>query len=110
MWGQGVIVDNRPGASGNIGSEAVVRSPADGYTLLLQNSTMVVNPAVSGTSNYDPEKDLTPIMLLGVHPDRRVRAPERQRQEPEGDRRRVQGRARRPSATAPAATARRSTS
>ena len=68
MWGQGVIVDNRAGASGNIGSEAVVRSPADGYTLLLQNSTMVVNPAVSGTSNYDPEKDLTPILLLGVTP------------------------------------------
>jgi tripartite-type tricarboxylate transporter receptor subunit TctC len=68
MWGQGVVVDNRAGASGNIGTEAVVRSPADGYTLLLQNSTMVVNPAVSGTSNYDPEKDLTPIMLLGVTP------------------------------------------
>ena len=68
MWGQGVIVDNRAGASGNIGTEAVVRSPADGYTLLLQNSTMVVNPAVSGSSNYDAEKDLTPIMLLGVTP------------------------------------------
>jgi len=68
MWGQGVIVENRAGASGNIGTEAVVRSPADGYTLLLQNSTMVVNPAVSGTANYDPEKDLTPILLLGVTP------------------------------------------
>jgi len=63
-----VVVENRAGASGNIGTEAVVRSPADGYTLLLQNSTMVVNPAVSGTSNYDPEKDLTPILLLGVTP------------------------------------------
>ena len=68
MWGQGVVVDNRPGASGNIGTEAVVRSPADGYTLLLQNSTMVVNPAVAGKLNYDPEKDLTPIMLLGLTP------------------------------------------
>lgn len=68
MWGQGVVVDNRAGASGNIGTEAVVRSPADGYTLLLQNSTMVVNPAVSGKLNYDPEKDLTPIMLLGLTP------------------------------------------
>jgi len=68
VWGQGIAVDNRAGASGNIGTEAVVRSPADGYTLLLQNSTMVVNPAVSGKLNYDPEKDLTPIMLLGLTP------------------------------------------
>lgn len=68
VWGQGVAVDNRAGASGNIGTEAVVRSAPDGYTLLLQNSTMVVNPAVSGKLNYDPEKDLTPIMLLGLTP------------------------------------------
>ena len=68
LWGQGIAVDNRAGASGNIGTEAVVRSPGDGYTLLLQNSTMVVNPAVSGKLNYDPEKDLTPIMLLGLTP------------------------------------------
>ena len=68
MWGQGVVVDNRAGASGNIGTEAVVHSPADGYTLLLQNSTMVVNPAVAGALSYDPAKDLTPIMLLGYTP------------------------------------------
>ena len=68
IWGQGVVVDNRAGASGNIGTEAVVKSPADGYTLLLQNSTMVVNPAVNGKLNYDPEADLTPIMLLGLTP------------------------------------------
>ena len=68
IWGQGVAIDNRAGASGNIGTEAVVHAPADGYTLLLQNSTMVVNPAVNGKLNYDPEKDLTPIMLLGLTP------------------------------------------
>lgn len=68
IWGQGVAVSNQAGASGNIGTEAVVKSPADGYTLLLQNSTMVVNPAVNGKLNYDPEKDLTPIMLLGLTP------------------------------------------
>jgi tripartite-type tricarboxylate transporter receptor subunit TctC len=68
LWGQGIAVDNRAGASGNIGTEAVVRAPPDGYTLLLQNSTMVVNPAVAGKLNYDPEKDLTPIMLLGLTP------------------------------------------
>jgi tripartite-type tricarboxylate transporter receptor subunit TctC len=68
LWGQGIAVENRAGASGNIGTEAVVKSPADGYTLLLQNSTMVVNPAVSGKLNYSPEKDVTPIMLLGLTP------------------------------------------
>jgi tripartite-type tricarboxylate transporter receptor subunit TctC len=68
LWGQGVAVENRAGASGNIGTEAVVRAPADGYTLLLQNSTMVVSQALSGKLNYDPEKDLTPIMLLGITP------------------------------------------
>jgi tripartite-type tricarboxylate transporter receptor subunit TctC len=68
VWKQGVAVENRAGASGNIGTEAVVRSAADGYTLLLQNSTMVVNPAIAGKLNYDPEKDLTPIMLLGITP------------------------------------------
>jgi tripartite-type tricarboxylate transporter receptor subunit TctC len=68
MWGKGVVVENRAGASGNIGTELVVRAPADGYTLLLQNSTMVVNPAIQGKLNYDTGKDLTPIMMLGLTP------------------------------------------
>jgi tripartite-type tricarboxylate transporter receptor subunit TctC len=67
-WKQGVVVDNRPGASGNIGSVEVVRAAPDGYTLLLQNSTMVGNLAVMGKLPYDPAKDLTPIMLLGDTP------------------------------------------
>ena len=68
LWGQGVVVDNRAGASGNIGAAEVVRAPADGYTLLLQNPTMVANLAVMGKLPYDPVKDLTPIMLLGETP------------------------------------------
>ncbi len=67
-WGQGVVVDNKAGASGNIGSQEVVRAQPDGYTLLLQNSTMVTNLGVMGKLPYDPEKDLTPIMLLGITP------------------------------------------
>ena len=67
-WGQGVTVDNKPGASGNIGSVEVVRAPADGHTLLLQNSTMLTNLGVQGKLPYDHEHDLTPIMLLGVTP------------------------------------------
>jgi tripartite-type tricarboxylate transporter receptor subunit TctC len=68
LWGQGVVVDNKAGASGNIGTQEVVRAQADGYTLLLQNSTMVTNLGVMGKLPYDPEKDLTPIMLLGITP------------------------------------------
>ena len=68
VWGQGVAVDNRAGASGNIGSQEVVRAKPDGYTLLLQNSTMVTNLGLTGKLPYDAEKDLTPILLLGITP------------------------------------------
>ena len=78
-WGQGVVVENRPGASGNIGTVEVVRAAADGYTLVLQNSTMVTNLGVSGKLPFDVENDLTPILLLGVtpialaaHPDTKI--------------------------------------
>lgn len=67
-WGQSVVVDNKPGASGNIGTQEVVRAPADGHTLLLQNSTMVTNLGLTGRLPYDPANDLTPILLLGVTP------------------------------------------
>lgn len=67
-WGQGVVVDNKAGASGNIGSLDVVRAPADGYTLLMQNSTMVINQAVTAKRSYEPLTDLTPIMMLGLTP------------------------------------------
>lgn len=67
-WGQGVAVENKAGASGNIGTMEVVRAAADGYTLLLQNSTMVTNLGLNDKLPYDPEKDLTPIMLLGITP------------------------------------------
>lgn len=75
IWGRGVVVDNKTGASGNIGSQEVVRAPADGYTLLLQNSTMLTNLGVNGKLPYDPEKDLTPIMLLGATPMALVASP-----------------------------------
>ncbi len=67
-WAQPVVVENKAGASGSTGTLEVVRAPADGHTLLLQNSTMVTSLAVNGKLPYDPEKDLTPIMLLGVTP------------------------------------------
>jgi len=66
--GQQFIVDNRPGASGTIGSTAVAKSPADGYTLLVQASTFVASPLLMGNVPYDVEKDFTAITNLGSVP------------------------------------------
>ena len=70
-----VVVDNRAGASGNIGTEAVAKSPPDGYTLLMTASTIVQNAALSRSVPYDPIRGFTPIglaaignMALVVHP------------------------------------------
>jgi tripartite-type tricarboxylate transporter receptor subunit TctC len=74
-WGQSVVVDNRPGAGGSIGTELAARAPADGYTLLMATaSTIVINPLV-GKVPFDPIKDFAPIvhtatvpLVLVVHP------------------------------------------
>src|SRR4051812_34016434 len=62
--GQPVIIDNRPGASGNVGVLAAVRSPADGYTLTTVSIAFAVSPAMNSKLGYDPVKDLAPISLL----------------------------------------------
>lgn len=61
---QQIIVDNRPGASGTIGASAVAKSPADGYTLLLDATSHAVNPSLFPKLNYDPAKDFSPISLI----------------------------------------------
>lgn len=64
MWGQSVVVDNRPGGNYGVGALAVSRSPGDGYTLLVApDSTFTANPALISKLNYDP-KEFTPIMML----------------------------------------------
>ena len=63
--GQPVVVDNKPGAGGTIGSDLVAKSPADGYTLLMATgSTHSVGPYL-GKVPYDPQKDFTPIIYVG---------------------------------------------
>jgi tripartite-type tricarboxylate transporter receptor subunit TctC len=66
--GQQFIVDNRAGANGTIGSNAVAKSPPDGYTLLLQASTFVAAPLLMNNVPYDIQKDFTPITNLGAVP------------------------------------------
>ena len=67
--GQQVIVDNRPGASGLIGSGAVAKSPADGYTLLLGSTgTITIAPAVHKIAAYDPIRDFTAVGGIQVTP------------------------------------------
>ena len=66
--GQNVIVDNRPGASGIIGTELGLKSPPDGYTILLVSNTISLNPAMFRKLPYDNERDMTPVSLLAVTP------------------------------------------
>jgi tripartite-type tricarboxylate transporter receptor subunit TctC len=67
-YGQQFVVENRPGAAGNIGVELVARSPADGYTLLLNSSNFSTNVSLFSKLNFDPIKDFEPISLLAAAP------------------------------------------
>src|SRR5215470_11825452 len=70
VWGQSVVVDNRPGAGGNIGADVVAKSPPDGYTILMGAlSTHAVNPSLYATMPYDPIKDFAPITLVAITPN-----------------------------------------
>lgn len=69
-WGQPVVVDNKPGAGGNIGAETVARAPGDGYTLALGTvGTHSINGAVYSKLPYDMVKDFTPVILLATTPN-----------------------------------------
>lgn len=65
---QPVIVENRAGAGGQIGTQAVVKAEPDGYTLLIQSASHAANPAIYKTLPYDPLKDLVDVAILGITP------------------------------------------
>ena len=69
-WGQPVVIENRPGAGGNIGSEAVAKSPGDGYTLLMGTvGTHGINPSLYKKMPYDAVKDFAPVTLVALVPN-----------------------------------------
>ncbi len=62
--GQSFVIDNRPGAGSNVGTELVAKSPPDGYTLLLSTPGLASNPALYGKVNWDPVASFSPVTLL----------------------------------------------
>ena len=67
--GQPVLIENRSGAGGNIAAEAVAKSPADGYTLLMGSEIVSINITLYEKLGYDPVKDLAPVVLVGTVPN-----------------------------------------
>jgi tripartite-type tricarboxylate transporter receptor subunit TctC len=68
-WGQNVVIENRPGAGGNIGAAAAAKSTSDGYTLHLGAQTLAVNVTLQPSTEFDPVKDFEPIMLVATAQD-----------------------------------------
>jgi tripartite-type tricarboxylate transporter receptor subunit TctC len=65
-WNQSVVVDNKPGASGNIGAQLASRAAPDGQTLLMTTNPFSANPSLFKTVPYDPIKSFTPIVFVGT--------------------------------------------
>ncbi|WP_420224208.1 tripartite tricarboxylate transporter substrate binding protein [Pigmentiphaga litoralis] len=66
--GQPVVVENRPGAGGNLASDVVANAPADGYTLLYNSSSVTISPALFNTPRLDPRKIFTPVAYVATVP------------------------------------------
>jgi len=75
IWGQPVVIENRPGAGGTIGAGIVAHSPPDGYTLLVHSAAQAVNPSMYATLPYDTVKDFTEVATLGGQPNVLVVSP-----------------------------------
>ena len=67
--GQSFVIENRPGAGGNIGADYVAKQPADGHTIMITSIGMATNKALYAKLNYDPVKDFAPVSLLAVVPN-----------------------------------------
>ena len=74
-WGQNVVVENRPGAGGNLGAAAAAQAAPDGYTLHLGAQTLAVNVTIAPYQGFDPVRDFEPIMLVATAQDVLMVAP-----------------------------------
>jgi tripartite-type tricarboxylate transporter receptor subunit TctC len=68
LLGQPIVIENRPGAAGNVGAEYAARQPADGYTLLFANDFLATNPPILKSTPYDPIRDFVPVSKVGTVP------------------------------------------
>lgn len=83
LWGQPVVVENRPGAGSSIGTDYVAKAEPDGYTILVNSVTFTMNPAVQRDLPFDPLEDFEPVamlgrvpLVLGARPDIPAKTPE----------------------------------
>jgi tripartite-type tricarboxylate transporter receptor subunit TctC len=68
LWGQPVVIENRPGAGGSVGAQVVARAPADGSVLLVHSSGYAINAAINPALPYDPRRDFVDVAPLGSQP------------------------------------------
>src|SRR6478735_7947809 len=67
--GQPVVIENKPGATGNVGADFVAKSPADGYTLLLADiGSLAISPSVFTALPFEPVKDFSPVIMVAYSP------------------------------------------
>jgi tripartite-type tricarboxylate transporter receptor subunit TctC len=76
QWGQSVVVENRPGAGGNLGAAAAAAAAPDGYTLHLGAQTLAVNPTIAPYQGFDPIRDFEPVILVATAQDVLMVAPD----------------------------------
>jgi tripartite-type tricarboxylate transporter receptor subunit TctC len=76
QWGQSVVIENRPGAGGNLGAAAAAQAVPDGYTLHLGAQTLAVNPTIAPYQGFDPMRDFEPVSLVATAQDVLMVAPD----------------------------------